>query len=245
LTEQAYKRFLRPIQPLKHHLTRFVSVAERRVWLTALIAALVTYFFFELTGEVLEGETRAFDEGVLLMLRDAADPAMPAGPSWLTKMMVDITALGGVTVLTLLVTLVVVYLALRRKFRTAAFVTVSILGGWGLSSAMKIGIARPRPEVVQHLVEVSDMSFPSGHAMLSAITYLTLGAMLSRIEETPSLRYFFPLVAVVLTLLIGLSRVYLGVHYPTDVLGGWAAGTVWACGSWFMARWMLGRPSGR
>jgi undecaprenyl-diphosphatase len=81
--------------------------------------------------------------------------------------------------------------------------------------------------------------------MLSAITYLTLGAMLSRIEEQPSLRYFFPLVAVVLTLLIGSSRMYLGVHYPTDVLGGWAAGTVWACGSWFVARWMLGRPSGR
>lgn len=233
------------MQRFKHHLTRIASATERRVWLTALVTALVAYFLFELTGEVLEGETRAFDEGVLLMLRAPSDPSLPIGPAWLTKMMVDITALGGVTVLTLLVTSVVVYLALRRKFRTAAFVTVSILGGWALSSAMKIGIARPRPEVVQHLVEVTDMSFPSGHAMLSAITYLTLGAMLSRIEEQPSLRYFFPLVAVVLTLLIGLSRIYLGVHYPTDVLGGWAAGTVWACGSWFVARWVLGRPSGR
>lgn len=230
---------------IKLHLTRIASAAERRVWLTALVAALVAYFLFELTGEVLEGETRAFDEGVLLMLRDPADPAMPRGPAWLTKMMVDITALGGVTVLTLLVTLVVVYLVLRQKYRTALFVTVSILGGWALSSAMKLGIARPRPEVVQHLVEVSDMSFPSGHAMLSAITYLTLGAMLSRLEERASLRYFFPLVAVVLTLIIGLSRIYLGVHYPTDVLGGWAAGMVWACGSWFVARRVLGSPSGR
>lgn len=226
---------------IKLHLTRIASAAERRVWLTALVAALVAYFLFELTGEVLEGETRAFDEGVLLMLRDPADPAMPRGPAWLTKMMVDITALGGVTVLTLLVTLVVVYLALRHKYRTALFVTASILGGWALSSAMKLGIARPRPEVVQHLVEVTDMSFPSGHAMLSAITYLTLGAMLSRLEERASLRYFFPLVAVVLTLIIGLSRIYLGVHYPTDVLGGWAAGMVWACGSWFVARRVLGR----
>jgi undecaprenyl-diphosphatase len=230
---------------IKLHLTRIASAAERRVWLTALVAALVAYFLFELTGEVLEGETRAFDEGVLLMLRDPIDPAMPRGPAWLTKMMVDITALGGVTVLTLLVTLVVVYLALRQKYRTALFVTASILGGWALSSAMKLGIARPRPEVVQHLVEVTDMSFPSGHAMLSAITYLTLGAMLSRLEERASLRYFFPLVAVVLTLIIGLSRIYLGVHYPTDVLGGWAAGMVWACGSWFVARRVLGSPSGR
>lgn len=229
------------MQHLKRHLTRIISVAEARVWLTALVAALVTYFLFELTGEVLEGETRAFDESVLLMLRDTSDVGMPVGPGWLTKMMVDITALGGVTVLTLIVTIVVVYLALRRKFRTAAFVTVSILGGWALSSAMKLGIARPRPEVVQHLVEVNDMSFPSGHAMLSAITYLTLGAMLSRIEEQPSLRYFFPLVALFLTFIIGLSRIYLGVHYPTDVLGGWAAGTVWACAAWFAARWFLGR----
>ncbi|RKE83624.1 phosphatase PAP2 family protein [Rhizobium sp. AG855] len=229
------------MQRIKHHITRIASAAEARVWLTALVAALVAYFLFELTGEVLEGETRAFDEGVLLALRDPTDPALPIGPTWLTKMVVDITALGGVTVLTLIVTLVVVYLTLRRKYRTALFVTGSILGGWALSSAIKIGIARPRPEVVQHLVEVTDMSFPSGHAMLSAITYLTLGAMLSRIEEQPSLRYFFPLVAVVLTLIIGLSRIYLGVHYPTDVLGGWAAGTVWACGSWFVARWMLGR----
>jgi undecaprenyl-diphosphatase len=226
---------------LKHRLTRFVSATERRVWLTALVAAGIAYGLFELTGEVLEGETRAFDEGVLLMLRDPADPAMPLGPSWLTKMMVDITALGGVTVLSLIVTLVVVYLALRRKYRTALFVTASILGGWALSSVIKIGIARPRPEVVQHLVEVTDMSFPSGHAMLSAITYLTLGAMLSRIEEQPSLRYFFPVIAVLLTLLIGLSRIYLGVHYPTDVVGGWAAGMIWACGSWFAARWLLGR----
>ncbi|MFN4205798.1 MAG: phosphatase PAP2 family protein [Agrobacterium albertimagni] len=233
------------MQQLKRHLTRLVSAAEARVWLTALVAALVAYLLFELTGEVLEGETRAFDESVLLMLRDTSDVGMPVGPAWLTKVMVDITALGGVTVLTLLVALVVAYLTLRRKFRTAAFVTVSILGGWALSSAMKLGIARPRPEVVQHLVEVSDMSFPSGHAMLSAITYLTLGAMLSRIEEQPSLRYFFPAVAVALTLIIGLSRIYLGVHYPTDVLGGWAAGTVWACGSWFAARWILGRPGGR
>ena len=229
------------MQRFKHHLTRIASAAERRVWLTALVAALVAYFLFELTGEVLEGETRALDEGVLLMLRDPADRSLPVGPTWLTKMMVDITALGGVTVLTLLVTSVVVYLALRRKFRTAAFVTVSILGGWLVSSALKLGVARPRPDLVPHLVEVYDLSFPSGHAMLSAITYLTLGAMLSRIEEQPSLRYFFPLVAVVLTLLIGLSRIYLGVHYPTDVLGGWAAGTVWACGSWFVARWLLGR----
>lgn len=241
MTEQDQHRLLRPLEPLRTRFTRYISGTEYRVWLIALLAALFAYGLFELTGEVLEGETRAFDESILLMLRDTSDVGMPVGPAWLTKVMTDITALGGVTVLSLITLLVVIYLVLRRSYRTAAFVTCSILGGWALSSVLKLGIARPRPEVVQHLVEVNDLSFPSGHAMLSAITYLTLGALLSRLEERRTLRYFFPLVAVFLTLIIGLSRIYLGVHYPTDVLGGWAAGTVFACASWFVSRWFLGR----
>lgn len=241
MTDQDSYRFLRPILPIRDRIVRYASETEFRVWLFALVAAIVAYGLFELTGEVLEGETRAFDESILLMLRDTSDVGMPVGPAWLTKVMTDITALGGVTVLSLITLIVVTYLLLRRSFRTAAFVTGSILGGWALSSALKLGIARPRPEVVQHLVEVTDLSFPSGHAMLSAITYLTLGALLSRLDEGRVRRYFFPLVAVFLTLIIGLSRIYLGVHYPTDVLGGWAAGTVWACASWFVSRWFLGR----
>ena len=241
MTDQDSYRFLRPILPIRDRIVRYASETEFRVWLFALVAAIVAYGLFELTGEVLEGETRAFDESILLMLRDTSDVGMPIGPAWFTKVMTDITALGGVTVLSLITLLVVTYLLLRRSFRTAAFVICSILGGWALSSVLKLGIARPRPGVVQHLVEVNDLSFPSGHAMLSAITYLTLGALLSRLEQQRLLRYFFPLVAVFLTLIIGLSRIYLGVHYPTDVLGGWAAGTVFACASWFVSRWFLGR----
>ena len=226
--------FFRNLSPLQ-------AVREYRAWIIALTASLLVFGFVRLTGEMLEGETRHFDEAILLSLRTAADHAIPIGPFWVTKVMTDLTALGGTTVLSLITVLVVVYLLLRRSFRTAGFVTVSILGGWLLSSALKLGVARPRPDLVPHLVEVYDLSFPSGHAMLSAITYLTLGAMLSRLETRPALRLFFPIVAVLLTFSIGFSRIYLGVHYPTDVIGGWTAGLAWASLSWLAARRLLGR----
>lgn len=222
------------------YLSRLSAALEYRAWLLVLIASVFALGFVSLTSDILEGETRQFDESILLALRDASDPSVPIGPAWLTKVMNDLTAMGGTTVLALMTGLVVLYLLLRGSRRTALFVSGSILGGWLLSSALKLGVARPRPDLVPHLVDVYDLSFPSGHAMLSAITYLTLGALLSRLEKTAALRLFFPLIALLLTFLIGCSRVYLGVHYPTDVLGGWAAGTAWASLTWFAARWFLG-----
>ena len=181
-------------------------------------------------------------EMILLGLRHASDLATPIGPVWLVKMMTDLTALGGTTVLTLITVLVVLFLVLRGSTRTAAFVTVSVLGGWLLSTALKFGVARPRPELVSHLVVVGDFSFPSGHAMLSAVTYLTLGALLSRIEERRSLKVSYLITALLLTIMIGCSRVYLGVHYPTDVVGGWTAGLAWATLCWLASHWVLLPP---
>ena len=225
---------------LFRQMSRFNPVREYRAWLLVAAASLFTWGFVSLTGEILEGETRHFDEAVLLSLRQSSDHAIPVGPPWLTKVMTDLTALGGTTVLALITLLVLIYLLLRGARRTAAFVAVSILGAWLLSSGLKLGIARPRPDLVPHLVEVYDLSFPSGHAMLSAISYLTLGALLHRIEERPALKLFFPVTALLLTFAIGFSRVYLGVHYPTDVIGGWAAGMAWASLSWLAARRLLG-----
>jgi undecaprenyl-diphosphatase len=153
--------------------------------------------------------------------------------------MTDITSLGGVTVLSLLTTLSVFYLLIIGKRITSLFLLLSVLGGWMISNAVKLGIARPRPDMVPHLVGVHDLSFPSGHAMLSAVTYLTLGLLLARTQASIAARYFFVVVATVLTLMIGLSRVYLGVHYPTDVLGGWSAGAAWACFCWLAGRWLI------
>jgi undecaprenyl-diphosphatase len=194
------------------------------------------FVFFRLTDEVLEGETRAFDEKILLALRNATDLATPLGPYWLNHAMGDITALGGVTVLTLMTVMGTAFLLLSRQKAIALFMFLSIAGGWLLSSLLKLGVARPRPDIVPHLVEVGDLSFPSGHAMLSAVTYLTLGALLSRAQPYRSTRIFLISAAIFLTFIIGFSRVYLGVHYPTDVLGGWCAGATWALACWMIAR---------
>jgi len=202
------------------------------------IAAAALFAFFSLMNEMLEGETRAFDEAVLKSLRMTGDPAMPIGPPWLTKAFMDITSLGGFTVIMLITALSILYLLIIRKYFNALFVLLCVAGGWLLSHVIKFGIARPRPDVVAHLVDVNDFSFPSGHAMVSAVTYLTLGALLGRTQIQWAARYYFLGVAVLLTLLIGMSRIYLGVHYPTDVLGGWAAGAAWACGCWLLARFL-------
>lgn len=192
--------------------------------------------FVYLTGEVLEGSTRGFDEAILLALRQPGDLSTPIGPSWLTHAVKDITSLGGTTVLTIMTVLVTVYLLLDRRRAIAIFVLASVLGGWALSTTLKLGVARPRPDIVPHLVEVHDPSFPSGHAMVSAVTYLTLAVLISGTRRYRSTRIFTVAVGILLTLMIGASRVYLGVHYPTDVLGGWCAGATWALGCWIIAR---------
>lgn len=204
--------------------------------LLVALAAGGLFLFLKLAGEVLEGETSTFDEKLLLFLRSTDDPGTPVGPYWLLHAVDDITALGGVTVLSLMTVIILGYLLLARRLHIAIFTFVAVVGGWLLSAGLKLGIARPRPDIVPHLVEVSDLSFPSGHAMLSAVTYLTLGALLSRAETSRITGLYTIGVAIFLTLIVGLSRIYLGVHYPTDVLGGWCAGATWALICWLIAR---------
>ena len=214
---------------------RFMTFEPIGLMMFAFLAGGL-FLFFNLTGEVIDGETHAFDERILLTLRDPADLATPIGPYWLTHAVDDITALGGTTVLSLMTVLATTYLLLAGQRVIAAFMFLSILGGWIVSAMLKLGVARPRPDIVPHLVEVHDLSFPSGHAMLSAVTFLTLGALLSRAQQYRSTRIFLIAAAIFLTFIVGLSRIYLGVHYPTDVLGGWCAGATWALGCWMIAR---------
>ncbi|MET3776560.1 phosphatase PAP2 family protein [Rhizobium alvei] len=225
------------------HAHRFVwnrlGRYEPIAYLTVGLIAAGAFLALMLVSEINEGDTRAFDEAILLSLRQAGDLATPIGPAWLAHAFNDITALGGTTVLTLLTTFVVLYLLVIRQRPAALFVLLSILGGWGLSTFLKISVARARPDVVPHLVDVHDMSFPSGHAMVSAVTYLTLAALLSRSQESMKLRIFFMASATILTLLIGTSRVFLGVHFPTDVIGGWLLGTSWASFCWLLSRYLL------
>lgn len=199
------------------------------------IVALGSWSFAQIADETFEGETHGFDEAVLRAMRNPADPSDPLGPPWVERAVADLTSLGGYAVLTLVVAAVASYLMLVGKRAAAALVVCAVGSGAILSEALKLGFARPRPELVSQLAEVQSASFPSGHAMLSAITYLTLGALLARVDERRRLKIFVLGVAVVLTVVIGVSRVYLGVHWPTDVLAGWSLGAAWAALWWAIA----------
>ena len=198
----------------------------------AIVAAAGLLAFAVLAGEVAEGDTRAFDEGVLLMFRSPSDLSKPLGPVWLQEMITrDFTALGSTGVLALFTLSVVGFLALTSK-RQAAGIVVVVATGVLLSQALKWGFARdPRPGLVPH-GPVHGQSFPSGHAMMSAVVYLTLGALLARAQARRGIGLYLMALSVVATVLVGASRVYLGVHWPTDVLAGWAGGAGWALLCW-------------
>ena len=209
--------------------------------MVVLIATLL--IVVNLAGEVLEGDTLHFDERILASLRNAEDPASPIGPRWLEQVAFDLTALGGPTVLGLAVAAVVGFLLLHGAVRNAVFVLVACGGGWVLNNVLKELFGRERPDVVPHLREVMTLSFPSGHALTSAVVYLTLGALLMRVVQGRAAKFYLMAVAVLTTILIGLTRIYLGVHYPTDVMAGWLIGMSWALACWLVAR-VLDRRAG-
>ena len=222
-------------------LVAHVNRIERGMLLIMIVAAVLLFVFAVLADEVAEGDTRAFDERVLLALRAAGDPADPIGPRWFEEMMRDFTAIGGTGVLVLMVLAVAGFLTLTGKGHAALAIIVAVSGGTLLSQTMKWAYARPRPELVPHGAEVYTASFPSGHAMMSAIVYLTLGAMLARTQSSQAVKAYIIGVAIFLTVLVGTSRVYLGVHWPTDVLAGWALGALWAIVSWLAMLWLQSR----
>lgn len=204
-------------------------------------AAGLFLLFGKIAEDVFSNESRAFDTTIIKAMRRAGDLATPVGPSWLESAFRDITSLGGTTVIVLVTVIATTYLITAGRTRLGLLTAASVALGALVEKLMKIGFDRARPDVVPHLVEVHSLSFPSGHAMLSAMTYLTLGALLAEVQTTWRLRSFVLATSVCLTLLIGVSRVYLGVHWPTDVLAGWTAGAAWALLFWFLARRLTGR----
>jgi undecaprenyl-diphosphatase len=217
---------------------RWLTGQEAGVLLAALAIVLALLAFSKTAGEMREGDLREFDDGVLRMMRSADDPSVPVGPAWLVQVAIDVTALGGTGVLAIILLIVVGYLALEGRYDAIALIVVATAGGGLLSEVLKWWFARKRPEIVPHLVNVGSASFPSGHSLLAVVTYLTLGALLARFVRRRRSRTYCIVVSLLLALLIGLSRVYLGVHYPTDVLAGWSAGLAWALPCWLVARYL-------
>lgn len=226
-------------EKLLHNLRR-LALSEIGAVIAIGIAALGALAFKMIADEALEGDTHAFDTSILMALREPGDAENPIGPDWLADVMADVTALGGNAVLTLLVVGVVVYPLSVGKRGTALLVGGAVGSGAILSTFLKLGFDRPRPDLVAHLSHAYSSSFPSGHAMLSAVTYLTLGVLLARAHERRRTKIIVMTYGVTLTVLIGLSRIYLGVHWPTDVMAGWALGAAWAA-LWWLIAWQLQR----
>ncbi len=196
--------------------------------------------FALLADEVLEGGTQAFDQRLLLAFRHS-DTREPLGPRFVQEAARDITSLGSTAVLTIVTLIAAGFLSLDGKRHMALFVCGSVLGGTLAGTILKDLFHRPRPDLVPYSAYFSGASFPSGHSLMSAVTYLTLGALLARSQERRRLKAYFLLVAIFLTLAVGVTRVYLGVHWPTDVLAGWTAGAVWALLCWLLARRLQSR----
>ncbi|MEX2287538.1 MAG: phosphatase PAP2 family protein [Planctomycetaceae bacterium] len=187
-----------------------------------------SWMFIELTDEVREGTTQKFDETILRTLRHPDNPSRTIGPRWLAEMARDITALGGYAFLGLLVAAVAGFLWLDGKHAAMWYLLGAVVSGFLVMVALKTIINRPRPDVVPHLSAAISTSFPSGHSMMSAVVFLTLGGLLEQLAESRPLKFYFLSVALFLSLIVGASRVYMGVHYPTDVLAGWTGGLVWS-----------------
>jgi undecaprenyl-diphosphatase len=217
--------------------------AELKPLLWTLLVLVGTWVFLGLAEAVREGETHALDERVIRALREPGRPGQPIGPRWLRGVMRDFTALGSTAVHVVFVVAVCGYLAVRRDFAAVVLVGGATLGGQLLVTLLKDVFDRPRPDAAFHLVPIASASFPSGHSMNSAIVYLTLGALLTRLVSERRLKLYFLGAAMFLSFLAGISRVYLGVHYPSDVLAGWTAGVVWAVLWWSITRYLQRRGS--
>lgn len=232
-------RVRRTVAPLLQWFWRQESI----VLLAGLALVLTIWGFLEVAEEVVEGDARTFDERILRYRRRPDDPARPIGPGWLVDAARDVTAMGSTAVLLLVVFAVVGYLFIERKRRAMWFVTVATGGGLLASTVLKYLFGRDRPDVVPQLAAVATPSFPSGHSMLSAVVYVTLGALMARLVGRGAVKAYALSVALLLTFLVGISRIYLGVHYPTDVLAGWSAGLAWALLWWLIARYLQRRGS--
>jgi len=190
---------------------------------------------------VTEGDTQSIDRDILLALRSPTDPADPIGPRWLEEALRDVTALGGFTVLTLIVVVTTLAFLFHGKGRQAGVLAAVAILAQIASSTTKLAYARPRPDLMPHEAYVYSASYPSGHSLMAAAVFLTLATMIASLETRRRTKALVYGLAVILTVGVGFSRIYLGVHWPTDVLGGWTLGAAWALAGWIVLRWLAGR----
>ncbi len=208
------------------------------ILIVSFIIVIGIWSFVEIIDAISEKETVSFDTSILELTRNPDNPALTQGPVWLPGVVRDITALGSGAVLAIVVLIVTLYLILLKKYNAVLLVLGATIGGTILVTVIKLIVGRARPNVVPALMTETSLSFPSGHSAMSAVVYLSLAALLARMEFSYKIKIYIMTIALLLTFMIGLTRIFLGVHYPTDVLGGWAIGIAWATFCWFIA-WYL------
>lgn len=217
---------------LPHRLwQRLVKLSRRTdvvVLVGSLLIAVLLGLFVGVSHELAQAEPEPLDRVLLLALRYPHALHRPIGPAWLQETAIDITALGSWPVMILVALAVLGLLLLQRRWGLAAMVIASLGGGGLLLTLLKQAFARPRPDLVPHLVDVTTLSFPSSHAAGSAVTYATLAALATQLATRPLVKLYLLAVSLGVVVLVGITRVYLGVHYPSDVLAGWFFGLAWA-----------------
>ncbi|HEX5380571.1 MAG TPA: phosphatase PAP2 family protein [Phenylobacterium sp.] len=219
-----------------------VKRTETRALLIWLFLAGAVWGFLNIGGDVLEGETSALDSRILLALRNPSNLADPIGPRTLEESLRDVTALGGFTFLTLLTVVATLALSFHGKRRQALIFAVTVIAAQVSTELLKQAYDRPRPALAPHGSYVYSQSFPSGHSAMAAATFLTLATVIASLEPRRATKVLAYVLAIVVMIMVGVSRVYLGVHWPSDVLAGWCLGAGWALLAW-IALSRLTRPA--
>ncbi len=233
------------MQKLKLFLRSLARAIKEEPLISALFLLCVAGFFLlgGIAHEVHEGGQMAVDRRILLMLRNPHDTSRPIGGAWLGEVMRDITGLGGIFFLTFITIACFIYLMAERRRAEAVYLIVAVGTGVAFNCVLKGFFNRPRPDLFPHGAIIYTSSFPSGHSMMSATVYLTLGVLLAEAHARRGLKIYFLGLGVLLTLMIGVSRLYLAVHWPTDVMAGWLGGAAWAIMVWLIRARVLRRLS--
>jgi undecaprenyl-diphosphatase len=221
---------------LKRSLARFKGLESKALLVWFSIASAL-WAFFTLGAEISEGDTSAFDRKLIRLLRHSDMGGQPIGPAWFKDSMRDVTALGGFTFLTLMTIVVVLSLFFHRKRREGIIVATTAISSQTSIEILTFLYDRPRPDPVLPQLHAYTASFPSGHTTESTAIFLTVATVIAALEANDNVKILIYAVAAFIIFAIGLSRVYLGMHWPTDVLGGWVLGTAWALAAWTALRY--------
>jgi len=220
---------------------RFIRRFEARVLIGLILVVGSLWTFLTVADAMAEGNTRALDERLILALRTPGDLHDPIGSHTVEEAIRDVTALGGTMMVTLVTLVAVVAFLFHRKYRHAEVMAGAVLLAWVSSETTKALYARPRPDLVPHEVYVYSGSFPSGHSTLAAACYLTLAMLVASLGTRRRSKALAYGLAGLVLIAVGFSRVYLGVHWPSDVLAGWCLGALWALAAWLALR-AIGAP---